>query len=230
MALLGSYVLLICHDFPEADDKDFNEWYIREHVPERVALPGINRGRRFRSIGEGPKYLAFYEATGAGAVSSAAYLKLVRNFDPRSRQFVPRFASAARTVSVIRASTGLGEGGVIALLGFDAEAKAAQSLRDDAARLTDTLARRHGIAGAHLLEADDAALAHSRQGHLRQNDLVLPWTLLVEAIDEASLMTVWNELLTPNGQNALGVSKILVRGRYRLLYGLSAPRVLKPLE
>lgn len=230
MALLGNYVLLICHDFPEADDKEFNEWYIREHVRERVALPGFNRGRRFRSVGEGPKYLAFYEATGAAAVSSEAYLKLVRNFDPRSRQFVPRFASPARTVSVVRASTSVGEGGVIALLGFEADEKAAQSLRNDAARLTDTLARRHGIVGAHVIEADDAALAHSREGHIRQNDLILPWILLVEAIDEASLMPVWNELTTPNGQKLLGFSKVLVRGRYQLLYGLSAPQALKPLE
>jgi hypothetical protein len=223
MALLGTHVLLICHDFPPEDDRDFNEWYIREHMPERVALPGFNRGRRFRAISEGPQYLAYYETADAGALSSEAYLKLVRNFDPRSRQFVPRFRSASRTVSTVRASAGLGESGVLGLVGFATGADAARSLRDSAGqRLTDELMKGHGVTGAHLLEADMEALAHSRQGHLRQDDLILPWTLLVEAIDEAALDAVWQERLAPAALGALGVAGTLVRGRYRVLFSLTA--------
>lgn len=231
MALLGTHVLLICHDFSGTDESDFNEWYIREHMPERVALPGFNRGRRLRSVDDGPKYLAFYEVTGAGALSSEAYLKLVRNFDPRSRQFVPRFASAARTVSVVRASTNLGDGGVIGLIGFEADPAITQSLRESqGAALMEDLIQHAGVTGAHLLEADEAALAHSRVGHLRKNDIILPWTLLVEAIDEAALATVWNTLSAPEGLASLGASKVLMAGRYQMLFGLSAHSGLKALE
>jgi len=232
MSLLGSHVLLISHDFPDADDRDFNEWYIREHMPERViGLPGFNRGRRFRAFDEGPKYLAFYETTDASALSSEQYLKLVRNFDPRSRQFVPRFQSPSRTVSVVRASVGLGEGGVIGLLGFEAAADVAASLRaDGGVRLTDDLLKRPGITGAHLLEVDRDALAHSTRGHLRQNDLVLPWTLLVEAIDESALAAIWQHDVSSAAFATLGAGKTLVRGCYRLLFSLSATQTLKPAE
>lgn len=232
MAFLGTHVLLISHDFPPEDDRDFNEWYIREHMPERViGLPGFNRGRRFRAIAEGPKYLAFYETTDARALASEPYLKLVRNFDPRSRQFVPRFQSTSRTISVVRASAGLGEGGVLGLIGFEANANAATSLRNGAAtRLADDLLQQHGVTGAHLLESDVEALTHSRQGHLRQNDLVLPWTLLIEALDEATLDAVWQERLAPANLATLGAGKALVRGRYRMLFSLAGQQSLKASE
>lgn len=232
MAFLGTHVLLISHDFPPTDDRDFNEWYIREHMPERVVgLPGFNRGRRFRTIDEGPKYLAFYETTDARALASEPYLRLVRNFDPRSRLFVPRFRSTSRTVSVVRASTGMGEGGVLGLVGFETDDGAAASLRSGAGtRLADDLLRHHGVTGAHLLESDIEALTHSRQGHLRQNDLVLPWTLLIEALDEVTLNAVWHERLAPANLATLGAGKVLVRGRYRMLFSLAGQQTVKPSE
>lgn len=229
MAFLGTHVLLISHDFPPEDERDFNEWYIREHMPERViGLPGFNRGRRFRAIEDGPEYLAFYETTDARAVASEPYLRLVRDFDPRSRQFVPRFQSPSRTVSIVRASTGVGEGGVLGVIGFEAGGDAAAALRQKAGNLADELLSQYGITGAHLLEADDEALAHSRKGHLRQNDLVLPWTLLVEAINEAALDAVWQERLAPTNLAALGAGKVMLRCRYRMLFTLTAQQNLKP--
>jgi hypothetical protein len=227
MALLGTHVLLISHGFPPEDDLEFNEWYIREHMPERVALPGFNRGRRYRAIEEGPKYMAFYETTDAGALGSEDYLKLVRNFDPHSRQFVPRFQSPSRTISVVRASVGLGETGMLGLIGF--EAKAAEAWRGGAGqRPVMDLVAQHGVAGVHLIESDEEALAHSRKGHLRQGDLVLPWTLLVEAIDEAALDAVWRGPLAPAALAGHGANKTLLRCRYRLLFSVTALQPLKP--
>ncbi|MDO8876757.1 MAG: hypothetical protein Q8M24_00370 [Pseudolabrys sp.] len=232
MAFLGTHVLLITHDFPEGDTQDFNEWYVREHMPERViGLPGFNRGRRYRALDERPQYLAFYETTDARALSSDSYLKLVRNFDPRSRLFVPRFQAPSRTVSTVRASHGLGDGGVLGLIGFDARAGAVDGLRSAKGKeIIQDLVTRHGITGAHLLEADEEALSHSRQGHLRQNDLVLPWTLIVEAIDEAALDTVWQRQLAPAPLAEAGFSNILLRCRYRMLFSLTAPHSLKQAE
>jgi hypothetical protein len=232
MALLGTHVLLITHDFPKEDDRDFNEWYIREHMPERVVgLPGFNRGRRFRAYESGPQYLAFYETTDARAVSSDAYLKLVRNFDPRSRQFVPRFQSPSRTVSIVRASVSSGEGGMLGLIGCTISAGFDAGLRGNAGQqLIDELVTQPGITGAHLLEADEEALTHSRKGHLRQTDLVLPWTLLVEAIDDAALAAVWQGRLAPVRLAGDGIGDTLLRCRYRALFSLTAVQTLKPVE
>ena len=47
MALIGQGVLAIWNGIkPEAED-DFVAWHVREHIPERVGLPGFVRGRRY---------------------------------------------------------------------------------------------------------------------------------------------------------------------------------------
>jgi hypothetical protein len=228
MSLLGNRVLLICHDFPFDDVRDFHEWYIREHMPERVLLPGYNRGRRFQSDGLGPKFLAFYEATDASALSSDAYLKLVRDFDARSRTFVTRFRSTSRTVSVVTKSCGRGEGGWVALLGFSAAAEKEGPLRgkvgDD---LVEGLVKTPGVVAAHLLEADKTALAHSKEGHIRQGDLELPWTLLIETINTDILRSLWPTHLSDPTLASLGVTNVLQRGVYQFLFGMSANTALK---
>jgi hypothetical protein len=176
------------------------------------------RGRRFHAIGSGRRYLAFYE-TDAGALSSDPYLKLVRNFDLRSRKFVPRFESASRTISSIRSSAGIGEGGVIELVGLNPVATDVDRLRRNADAITKELVERAGISGAHILEADQEMLFYSQSGHLRQGDLVLPWILLVEALDESALERLWRDPVSMPGNFDIGAA--LVRGRYRLLFSIS---------
>ena len=64
---------------PDAEvEGEFNEWYNRYHVPERLAVPGFLSARRFELCeGEGAlKYLAIYELEDEGVLHSEAYLKL----------------------------------------------------------------------------------------------------------------------------------------------------------
>ena len=66
MALLGDGVLLTFTEVPEAREEDFNEWYNREHLDERVGMPGFRRARRYIAVEGGatdgtPKYFASYE-------------------------------------------------------------------------------------------------------------------------------------------------------------------------
>lgn len=114
MATKGERVLFICNDIPAEQEADFNDWYIREHLPERAdGLPGFNRGRRYEAVGEAtPRYLAFYEVDGPEALSSPEYLALVHDPDPRSRRHIPAFRNAARTILSVTASAVAGEGGV----------------------------------------------------------------------------------------------------------------------
>ncbi len=47
MSLLGKAVVAIWNDIlPEGRD-NFIEWHNREHIPERVSIPGFLRGRRY---------------------------------------------------------------------------------------------------------------------------------------------------------------------------------------
>jgi hypothetical protein len=59
MALLGNGALVIWHDV--RDETGCNEWHSREHMIERVAVPGFRRGLRYVAVAGSPKYMNLYE-------------------------------------------------------------------------------------------------------------------------------------------------------------------------
>ena len=71
-------LLTFAADIPPAMEDDFNHWYEEEHVPERLAIPGFLRARRYQALIGGPKYLAVYEVTSPDIFNSAEYLHFLR--------------------------------------------------------------------------------------------------------------------------------------------------------
>jgi hypothetical protein len=68
-------ILAIWTDIAPEREADFNEWYWREHFPERLSLPGFRRGRRYRAITGTPRYFAWYELDAPEILASPAYLE-----------------------------------------------------------------------------------------------------------------------------------------------------------
>ena len=50
MALRGKGALAIWNGIADGVDADFIEWHVKEHMPERVGLPGFLSGRRYTAI------------------------------------------------------------------------------------------------------------------------------------------------------------------------------------
>lgn len=67
-------ILSIWNDIaPEIEDF-YERWYMTQHFPERLAVPGFLRGRRFVSIDADKKYFTFYELEHPDVLFSPAYL------------------------------------------------------------------------------------------------------------------------------------------------------------
>ena len=62
MALLGKGMLVTFTEVAPEDELEFNEWYDREHVDERVFMPGFKRARRYLAAdgATAVKYFATY--------------------------------------------------------------------------------------------------------------------------------------------------------------------------
>ena len=43
-------ILAIWHDVDAAIGDEYERWYFREHLPERVAVPGFLAGRRYEAV------------------------------------------------------------------------------------------------------------------------------------------------------------------------------------
>src|SRR5512132_3967045 len=68
-------LLYVGMDCPEWLEQEFHAWYNTDHLPERVALPGFIRSRRYVALEGHPRWLASYELESTAALESAEYLR-----------------------------------------------------------------------------------------------------------------------------------------------------------
>lgn len=111
MALQGEAFLALWNDrSPKREDYDV--WHTREHVPQRLTVPGITRAVRY-SEGQGalPRYFTFYTLDDLSVLSDPAYVHLLKNPTPWSQSMRPDFARFFRLPCRVRRSTGGGAGG-----------------------------------------------------------------------------------------------------------------------
>lgn len=110
--------LCIWTDIDPAWELDFNRWYDREHMQERVAIQGFQSARRFQAIGNCPRpWLALYYTDTLEVFRSEAYRKAFSNQTEWSLRNFERMRGTQRRVGelVIEAGQPGGEGGALAL-------------------------------------------------------------------------------------------------------------------
>jgi hypothetical protein len=66
--MIGGAALGIWMDVDAVGLDDFNAWYRAQHLPERLAVPGFLRGRRYESEAGGPRYFTLYETADASVL------------------------------------------------------------------------------------------------------------------------------------------------------------------
>lgn len=208
MSLSGTGVIAIWHNLQEAVRADFYEWHNREHMPERLAVPGFRRGRRYRALEGGPDYFNLYETADFGVLSSPAYLARLNAPTAWTRRVVPGFRDVARSLCHVRASLGVGQGGVMLTQRF---AVAAAEQDRVAARLADDvlpmIATRPGIAGAHLCLADEAvsSVATVESAARGTTTLVPTWIVLIEGVSAAHVRPAGEGITAALSRTALTV-------------------------
>jgi hypothetical protein len=85
--------LLVLMQPPPAFEEEFNAWYDTEHIPERLAVPGIKTGLRFVCLSGHPRYLAIYDLERPDVLDSEAYLRVAYD---RSSPWTKRVTSRVR--------------------------------------------------------------------------------------------------------------------------------------
>lgn len=185
MSLAGLGIVAIWHDLlPEAKD-DFHEWHDREHMPERVGIPGFRRGRRYVAINGAPEYFNLYEADSAEVLAGQDYLNRLNTPTPWTRRVVPSFRNVARSICRVAFTQGVGSGGVMLTLRFALDPARRDALVDNLRRsVLPPLVYRKGIAGIHVGLADEAASSVETAERKARADatLVPSWVVLVEGI------------------------------------------------
>jgi hypothetical protein len=220
MSLLGNGALVIWHDIATGCEGDYNEWHSKEHMLERVGVPGFRRGHRYRALSGSPGYLNLYEVDTLATLTSQPYLERLNHPTPWSRKAMGYFRNNNRTLCRVVASRGNGICGDLLTIQLAAMPGRGDALGDWLARTMLTLVERPGVLGAHYLEGDLAASrTETEEKRLRAgSDAIADRVVLVGGYDAGALHEVRQSILAPAALIAQGAAQIPQTGVYRLLH------------
>lgn len=221
MSLHGSGVLAIWNGMQPGREDAFLDWHVREHIPERIALPGFLRGRRYMAITGAPAYFNFYEVDSVKALQSDAYTDRLNNPTDWTKNVVADFTDTSRTLCMVEASKGQGDGGFIAPWRFDASpAGSSQEL----AKALDAALAVQGVCAAHLLTQYEAnTVQQTAESKLRDRpDGTWPTILLIECVSASTNESLEQDAPLHEALTALGLGAPSLTGHYQLQYALDS--------
>lgn len=173
--LKGSGLLSLWNGVDANRREEYDLWHTREHVPERLAIPGMLRARRYhRGEGPLPEYLTLYELENNSVLDGEPYRALLQNPTPWSRSMRPSFRGFFRVGHRIELSRG---GGVASALMASVFANAAAPtggweavaelvLRKTAATAIHVLAKDPAVAPVPFSVPSETGAAHADGGAL----------------------------------------------------------------
>jgi hypothetical protein len=181
MSLAGRGAVAIWHDIAPEGRGEFYAWHGREHMPERAGIPGFLRGRRYVALDGAPEFFNLYETASRETVTGPEYLARLNAPTAWTAATVRHFRNVARSLCEVAATFGDGQGGLMATFRYAADGGAVARRRDAlAASVLPTLAAEAGVAGCHLLIADEAASAvETAERRLRSEQNAIPRCILL---------------------------------------------------
>jgi hypothetical protein len=227
--LLGQGVLAIWHTIAPEAEADYWRWHDREHIPERVGVPGFLRGRRYRSLERALEYLDFYEVEAPETLRSAPYLARLNDPTPWTRRMVPHFRDTLRVGYRVVRSAGRGQGGVLLTLRLEPAGPAPGPPDALAATGLASVEDATGVVAVHVLDATPAVTSIATEEKRlrgpgdRDRDPIEPWCLLVEADDASVLGELRAGPLAPGVLRDRGVA-LRAAGAYQLQISIDPER------
>ncbi|HEY2210244.1 MAG TPA: hypothetical protein VGH62_01250 [Bradyrhizobium sp.] len=155
MPLAGKGMLLTSMDIDSANEAEFNRWYDREHLEERVAIDGFLEARRYVAHEGHPKYLSLYSTESFDVLDSPAYRNALASQTDWSKANIARFKNMIRAVARITISRGQGRGAALGIIRLRPFAEGEDKLRIALREKLDP-EKLDGIISMHLIESDPA--------------------------------------------------------------------------
>jgi hypothetical protein len=221
MALMGQGAVAIWNDVAPEGVAEFYEWHHREHMPERVGIPGFLRGRRYIAVRGAPEFFTLYEATDTDVLAGPHYLARLNNPTPLTRHVIPKyFRNMVRGVCGVRFSVGAGEGGWLITLRFAAVAGREDALSRHLAGALAGINEMPTILGAHLCVADARRSVIETSERKSHGAAVPAWLVMIEAATPGGADAAWDRLLASE-LTQHGAKAEIERGLYQLQISLS---------
>jgi hypothetical protein len=216
MPMAGKGMLLTSMNIDAANEAEFNRWYDREHLEERVAIPGFLEARRYVAHEGNPKYLSLYSTETFDVLDSPAYRTALANQTAWSKANIARFQNMIRAVARITISRGTGRGAALGIVRLRPPTGGGDKLR---AALQEQLdpASLDGIISMHLIESDPALSKPITDNPAAADPGAGDWFVLIDATDVGALPAASARLTN----NAAFKPLLITSGVYKLMWDIA---------
>ena len=213
MPLAGKGMLITWMDIDPTEEQDFNLWYDREHLAERVGIDGFLEARRWIADKAPTKYFCTYSTDTFEALNGPAYKKVLANQTDWSKKHISRFRNPGRVVGRTTVSRGLGRGAALGVLALRPGAAGKEPLRAKLREMLDpgTLA---GIVSMHLVESDPE-LSKNLTEPDKPNPGAGDWYVLIDGTDVAAISALIDTRFKTSGMLVVSTAT------YRLMWDLA---------
>jgi len=218
VSLAGKGVVAIWHGIRPEGRAEFYEWHNREHMPERVGIPGFLRGRRYIAHEGAPEFFTLYETATPEVLAGADYLARLNAPTEWTRRATLHFTDASRSLCRVVLSLGPGAGGWLMIWRYDVAPGREDEQRALLEPVLKEIAQAQGVVGAHLCIADASASAiQTEEKKGRPKNAVPGWVVMAEGGAEPdALHAACRRLATPAFFTEAGALAGVQRGLYQL--------------
>lgn len=226
MPLSGTAMLInFMNVDPEGED-DFNRWYDKEHLAERVAIPGFLEARRYIAESAPQRYLGVYTTETFEVLQSPAYEERLANPTPWSKRNLSRFRDATRACARIKLSLGEGRGSALSFIRLRPTEAGRETLADAIAGRANAVLDLDGVLSMHLVASDpdlSVPLTDSPDAAAGASD----WYVLIDATTQDAAKAAAETLDPPK---LTAAAHVVFDARYRLLWDLSKSELANRTE
>jgi hypothetical protein len=217
MPIVGKGMLLTSMDIDPSHEAEFNRWYDREHLEERVAIDGFLEARRYVAHDGRPKYLSLYSTGTFDVLDSAAYRAALANQTDWSKANISRFKNMIRAVARITISCGQGRGAALGIVRLRPQSGHEEALRTALHDRLDPQAC-DGIISMHLMESDARLSKPLTDNPSASDPGAGDWFVLIDGTDVRAIGPV---MAARFDAAAALEANIISSGVYRLMWDLA---------
>jgi hypothetical protein len=217
MPLLGEAAIAMWWSVAEGRRDEFNEWHSKEHLPERLAIPGFLRGSRWCREERGD-FFVLYELEAYDVLVSAAYRDRLNEPTPWSTRMMPLHLGMVRSQCRVTASFGRGVATYMTSIRLSPADGCELPLADHVVAVLEKAAEDIGITSAHLLRTETPQAAPTTEQKIRGGDRAADWIILLSGHNDAALQRVCDTVLSAPQLAESGASHVQQDRLYRLVH------------
>jgi hypothetical protein len=223
MSLQGKAAVAMWWNIRAEQRSEFGDWHSHEHFPERMSIPGFQRGSRWTSILDPEGFFVLYELEHYETLTSKAYLDRLNVPSPWSTKMMPHHLNMVRSQCRVEASFGGGVATSLATIRLSPQDGKQSILKTRLVGGLGELASKPGLTGGHLLITDTPkTIAPTTEQQIRGSDGAADWIVLLSGYDPEVLQRVVSDRFSLPALHLLGAQEKCVMGRYKLAFTMTS--------